>query len=166
MRALWLALALMLAACGAAQPAAPTVPAAPATLAPTKPAAAPTVAPTVAATAAPAATATPRPPTNTPVPPTATITPTPAATPATTTRIISARNGRVVAEAPPGAACEVAVTLPSGGQSTISERERVADKNNQVVWAWNLPNNTRKGTGRAVVTCTPGGAANAPFVVE
>jgi hypothetical protein len=132
----------------------------------------PAASPTIAATQEPRATATPRPPAATAIPPTPAATPTarPEATatpPApTTVTITSSANGNVTIQGPVGARCTLTVRLPSGTMSSGADGERVIDSQYRASWNWNLPGNTRSGTGLATVTCQPGGTVTAPFEVR
>lgn len=161
----WLGIAT-LAGCGGGASAAPSSSPAPTATAAVAPTA--TAIPTREATA----TAPPRPtdvpkPTATPRPPTATPPPAPTAKPApTVARIVSASNGSVKLEGPPGATCTMTVTLPSGALSKVTDNVVTIREDGTGSLSWRLPANTKKGTGRVGAACTPGGTVSAPFTVD
>jgi hypothetical protein len=90
----------------------------------------------------------------------------PAPTNATTARIVSVTSpvkrgstASLVAQTDAGAACNLAVTLPSGSQSASSGLGTAnADGSGRVSWSWRTGSNTTPGTAHAKVSC---GSANA-----
>jgi hypothetical protein len=60
----------------------------------------------------------------------------------------------LVAQTSPKAACELAVTLPSGRRSTAHGLgPSTADTSGRVQWTWQTGNRTNPGTATATVTC-------------
>jgi micrococcal nuclease len=86
--------------------------------------------------------------------------------------IVAASGGRpggrasVTAQAQPGATCSLTFVTPLG---TVSQAPGLGSQQvparGRVTWAWEIASNTRPGTGRVTVDCSPGGRISADIVI-
>jgi endonuclease YncB( thermonuclease family) len=86
--------------------------------------------------------------------------------------ILAASGGRpggraaVTVQAAPGATCALTFVTPLG---TVSQAPGLGPQqvpaSGRVTWAWEIASNTRPGTGRVTVACTPGGQTAADMKI-